>query len=103
MYGEFRKNFLTVSQQEKRILWEEIAQQFLQLGYNYSAINCHNKWRNLKKIFQQKKQSASKYGSKYTRWVHYKDIDNIIKNLPKDSMLISYIDLTCKYLFHLIF
>lgn len=92
IYGEFRKNVLTVSQQEKHVLWEEIAQQFLQLGYNYSAVNCHSKWRNLKNTFLQKKQRASKYGSKYIRWVYYKDIDNIIKNLPKDSMLISYIN-----------
>lgn len=99
MYGKSRKNFSVVNQQEKRILWEEIAQQFLQLGYNYSAITCHNKWRNLKNTFQQKKQIASKRGSKYIRWVYYKDIDNIIKNLPKESMLISFIDLTCMYLF----
>lgn len=92
MYGKYRKNFSAVNLQGKYLIWNEIAQQFLKLGYNFSANNCHNKWRYLKKTFMYNKHRASKYGHKYIKWIYYKDINKIIRNPPKESMLISFIN-----------
>lgn len=90
MYGKYRRKFSAVNQGGKHLLWEEIAQQFSQLGYNYSANTCNDKWRNLKMTYKKNKQRAAKYGLENIKWYYYKDIDNIIKNPPEESMPILF-------------
>jgi len=43
LYGKNRKKFLTANQGEKHLLWQDIAHQFSQLGYQYSANGCYDK------------------------------------------------------------
>lgn len=90
MYGKYRKKFSSVNQGGKHLLWEEIAQQFSQLGYNYSANTCNDKWRNLKMTYKKNKLRAAKYGLENIKWYYYKDIDTIIKNPLDESMFISF-------------
>ncbi|XP_027846330.2 uncharacterized protein LOC114126555 isoform X3 [Aphis gossypii] len=85
LYGKDRKKFSAVNQGGKHLLWEDIANQFTQLGYQYSASNCNDKWRNLKMTYKNNKQRAIKYGIEYVKWSYFKDMDNIFKNTPEGS------------------
>lgn len=94
MYGKYGKKFSSVNQGEKHLLWKEIAQQFSQLGYHYSANTCNDKWRNLKMTYKKNKQRASKYGLDNVKWFYYKDMENIIKDPIEESMLIIWFNLS---------
>ncbi|XP_008186014.1 uncharacterized protein LOC100164223 isoform X1 [Acyrthosiphon pisum] len=85
LYGKHRKKFSAANQGEKHLLWQDIAHQFSQLGYQYSANNCNDKWRNLKMTYKKNKQRAVKYGIEYIKWCYFKDMDNIFKNTPEGS------------------
>lgn len=85
LYGKYRNKFSSVNQGGKHLLWEEISQQFSQLGYQYSANACNDKWRNLKMTFKKNKQRALKYGVEHVKWFYYKEMDNILKNMTEES------------------
>lgn len=80
LYGKNRNKFLAVNQGGKHLLWEEIAQQLLRLGYQYSANLCNDKWRNLKMTYKKNKQRELKYGIQHVKWFYFKDMDNIFKS-----------------------
>lgn len=67
-------------------MWEEIAQQLSQLGYQYSANSCNDKWRNLKMSYKTNKQRALKYGMENVKWFYFKDLENIFQNSSKECM-----------------
>lgn len=85
LYGKDRNKFTAVNQGGKHLLWEEIAQQMSQLGYQYSANTCNDKWRNLKMTYKRNKQKGMKYGMHHVKWFYFKDIDNIFNNIPEES------------------
>ncbi|VVC33974.1 Hypothetical protein CINCED_3A017160 [Cinara cedri] len=80
LYGKHRSKFTAVNQGGKHLLWQEIAQQLAQMGYQYSANACNDKWRNLKMTYKKNKQRGMKYGTQYIKWIYFKEIDNILKN-----------------------
>lgn len=86
LFGKDRKKFSAVNQGGKHLLWEEIAQQLSQLGYQYSANSCNDKWRNLKMSYKKNKQRALKYGMENVKWFYFKDIENIFQNSSKECM-----------------
>lgn len=90
LYGKHRKKFSAANQGEKHLLWQDIAHQFSQLGYQYSANNCNDKWRNLKMTYKKNKQRAIKYGTEYIKWCYFKDMDNIFKNTPEGCKKADY-------------
>lgn len=93
LYGKDRKKFSAVNQGGKHLLWDDIAQNFLQLGYQYSASNCNDKWRNLKMTYKKNKQRAMKYGLENIKWCYFKDMDNIFKNTLEQSKKTNYTNL----------
>lgn len=90
MYGKDKKKFSTVNQGEKHLLWQDIAHQFSQLGYQYTANHCNDKWRNLKMTYKKNKQRAIKYGIEYVKWTYFKDMDKILKNTPEGCKKANY-------------
>lgn len=57
----------------------------MQLGYQYTAIACNDKWRNLKMTFKKNKLRAVKYGEEYVKWHYFKDMDNVFKDMTEES------------------
>lgn len=80
LYDKERNKFSTVNQGGKHLLWGEIAQQMSNIGFQYSANSCSDKWRNLKMTYKNNKQRELKYGLEYVKWVFFKDLDNIFQN-----------------------
>lgn len=76
---------MAVNQGGKHLLWEEIALQMQQMGYQYSANSCNDKWRNLKMTYKKNKQRAMKYGAQYVKWIYFKEIENILKTTPTNE------------------
>jgi len=84
LYGKEKDKFLSASQGGKHLLWEDIAQQLSNLGYQCSANLCNDKWRNLKMTYRKNKQRALKYGIECVKWFYFKDMDNIFTNATDD-------------------
>lgn len=80
LYGKEKSKFFSVSQGGKHLLWEDIAQQLSNLGYQCTASSCNDKWRNLKMTYKKNKQRALKYGTEYVKWFYFKDMDSIFMN-----------------------
>lgn len=78
LYGKTRNKFSAVSQGGKHMLWQEISQELLRLGYQYSANFCNDKWRNLKMSYKKNKERELKFGIQQVKWSYFKDIDNIL-------------------------
>lgn len=59
-----------------------------QLGYQYSANMCNDKWRNLKMTYKKNKLKEINCEVDFIKWPYYKDMDDIFKILPQECKLI---------------
>lgn len=87
LYTKHEKKYLATNLKGKNILWRNIAKHFSQLGYQYSASQCTNKWSKLKRLYKKNKQMALKYGVQYVKWGYFKDMDKIFKKKPEESKI----------------
>lgn len=79
---------MVAPQGKKRLLWNEISEQLIQNGHNYSGLACDRKWRLLKANYLKRKERYKKLGVGVIKWQYYKELDRLLSVPVETSKII---------------
>ncbi|KAJ7386819.1 hypothetical protein OS493_006849 [Desmophyllum pertusum] len=68
--------------QKKKVVWEEISQQMIRQGYNYSASKCEVKFKNLKQKYTRTVDHNNQTGNEHKTCSFYEEMEDIFAFSP---------------------
>lgn len=83
LLSEIENNEINFNSQPHKIIWKRICTTINEFGYNVTPDQCCSKWRSLKRKYKQIKDNNNHTGAANQRWVHFNNIDNILKKKPE--------------------
>lgn len=69
--------------QQPKIIWKSIVTAVNDKGYNFTAEQCNNKWKSLKKKYKSIKDNKNRSGAGKQFWMHFDAMDALLKHNPE--------------------